>query len=97
MRNLRLNLPFSFLTLCSATAGTLAVVYIALIAFVMSYAALTVSFSQSVKNDQATVAVLESQYLGSIASIQGTNYQTLGYAAPTEEIFVPAQVMTAMR
>jgi hypothetical protein len=50
-----------------------------------------------VKNDQASVAVLEGQYLASVASIQNLNYRTVGYAAPIAQIFVPATSMTALR
>lgn len=89
--------PFSFLTLCAGSVATMAVIYIALIAVAMSYAVLTVSFSQSVKNDQATVAMLESQYLANIADIEGIDYQTLGYVTPTTRSFVHGQSVTALR
>lgn len=75
----------------------LAVVYIGMIAMVMSYAALTVEFSQSVKNDEAALAVLESQYLTGVAHIQTIDYRTIGYAAPVMRIFVPATSVTALR
>ncbi len=75
----------------------MAVVYVGLIAIVMSYAALTIGFSQSVKNDEATVATLESQYLGSIANIENLDYGAMGYAAPATKIFVPATSVTALR
>ena len=97
MPNFRFHLPFSFLSICAGTVAVLAVSYIGLIAVVMSYAALTVEFSQSVKNDESSVAVLEGQYLDSVASIQSSDYQTLGYAAPSTELFVPATSMTALR
>ncbi len=88
---------FSFLSLCYGAVGVLGVVYIGLIAVAMSYAALTVEFSQSVKNDEATVATLDAQYLAAIASITNTNYRAEGYAAPIAQIFVPAADMTALR
>ena len=97
MRNFRLSLPFSFLTLCSGTVAALGVVYIALIAVVMGYAAMTVSFAQSVKNDQAAVATLESRYLASVASIESVDYRALGYATPDARLFVPGQSVTALR
>ena len=97
MHNLRRAFPFSFLSFCLGTVGVLAVVYIGIIAVVMSYATLTIEFSQSVKNDEAAVAVLEGQYLGGVANIEGLDYRTLGYAAPSEKIFVPAASMTALR
>ena len=97
MHNFRRYLPFSFMSLCSGTVAVLAVAYIGLIAVVMNYAALTIEFSQSVKNDEASVAVLESQYLGGVANIESLDYHTLGYATPREKIFVPAASMTALR
>ena len=74
-----------------------AIAYIVLIAVVMSYAALTISFSQSVKNDEATVAVLESKYLTDVASLTNTNYVAAGYALPVAQMYVPAKEMTALR
>jgi hypothetical protein len=85
------------LSLSVTLVGVLAVVYLALIAVVMNYAALTVEFSQSVKNDEAALSVLESQYLARVASIQGIDYRALGYAAPTAKLFVPATSVTALR
>jgi hypothetical protein len=97
MRSLRFHLPFSFLSLATGTVGVLAVVYIGLIAIVMSYAALTVEFSQSVKNDEAALSVLESQYLASVAHIQAQDYRAIGYSAPRATFFVPATSVTALR
>lgn len=88
---------FSLLSLCSGTVGVLAIVYIGLIAVVMSYATLTVEFSQSVKNDEASVATLEGDYLSNIATIQNIDYHTIGYTAPLAELFVPEKSMTALR
>ena len=97
MHSLRLHFPISILSFSVGMVAVLAVVYIGLIAVVMSYAALTVEFSQSVKDDEAAVAVLESQYLGNVAGIQGLDYHALGYAAPRAKTFVPAAAMTALR
>lgn len=97
MRNFHLPLQFSFVSLASGAVAVLFVAYIGLIAVVMGYAALTVEFSQSVKNDEAAVATLESQYLASVASITSTNYLTLGYALPATKIFVRATGVTALR
>lgn len=77
--------------------GVLAIVYIGLIAMVMSYAALTVDFSQSVKSDQAALAILESDYLMKVESIQSVDYRSIGYAAPLKKTFVPAMSQTALR
>lgn len=97
MRRLALHLPISPVSLAAGLVAVLAVVYIGMIALVMSYAALTVEFTQSVKNDEADLAVLESQYLGSVSHIQTMDYHALGYAAPVAEIFVPATSQTALR
>src|SRR3989344_4203296 len=64
---LRLHrLPFSSVALTLALVVTLGVAYIALIAVVMSYAALTVEFAQSVRSDEAVIATLEARYLGTV-------------------------------
>lgn len=97
MSNLRQHFSISFLSLCYVAIGVLAVTYIGLIAIVMSYAALTVEFSQSVKNDEAAVATLESQYLTAVAKITNTDYSTEGYVTPIAQIFVPAANVTALR
>lgn len=90
-------MPFSFVSLCWGTVATFTVVYIGVIAIVMTYAALTVEFSQSVKNDEATVAILESKYLTKVSTIESLDYHTLGYVTPTQKMFVPATSMTALR
>lgn len=97
MHNTRSFLPFSFLHLCYGAVGVLLVSYIGLIAIVMSYAALTVEFSQSVKDDEASLAVLEGQYLASVSEITGTDFTAEGYSKPVEKFFVRAQSVTALR
>lgn len=97
MPSIRSYLPFSPVSLCVTLVAVLAVSYIGLMAMVMSYAALTVEFSQSVRSDESAVAALESQYLDRVAEITGTDYTALGYAKPTAQIFVRAQSATALR
>lgn len=97
MPNPRFHLSLSPTVLCSSIVVVLAVSYIGLIAVVMSYAALTVEFSQSVKNDGAAVAVLESQYLVAVAQITNTDYSKEGYVMPRDEVFVPKKSATALR
>ncbi|MHB1769959.1 MAG: hypothetical protein ACYCPH_02690 [Minisyncoccota bacterium] len=96
-RAFRFHLPFSPVSFCFGTVAVLAVTYIGLIAVVMSYAVLTVEFSQSVRNDEATVAMLESKYLATMTQITSTNYIAAGYAKPIAQAFVPAQSVTALR
>lgn len=93
----RSHFLFSPLPLVSGVVAVLTVAYIGLIAVVMSYAALTVEFSQSVRNDKATVAMLESEYLAGVAHITDIDYTKAGYALPTDKIFVPAKSVTALR
>lgn len=97
MYNFHSRFPFSLLSLCSGTVAVLAVSYIGLIAVVMSYAALTVEFSQSVRNDETTVAVLEQQYISTMTRITGTNYSAMGYMKPLVEVFVQAKNVAALR
>lgn len=97
MRNILSHLPFSPLTLIASTAVVLAVVYIGLIAVVMNYAAVTIEFSQSVRDDESTVAALETQYLSAIAQVTNTNYIEAGYAKPIATLYVPAASVTALR
>lgn len=97
MHNFFSRLSSSLPAICFGLVAVLGLSYIGLIAVVMNYAALTVNFSQSVKNDEATVATLESQYLASVASITNTNYVALGYAQPIAQVFVPTSGVTALR
>ena len=97
MHNLRPHFSFSPIVLASGIVAVLAVSYVGLIAVVMSYAALTIEFSQSVKNDESAVATLEGQYLSSVANITNVDYAAAGYAKPLAEIFVPATSATALR
>lgn len=97
MRNSSFHFPFSLTVLCSGTVAVLAVAYIGLIAVVMSYAALTIEFSQSVRNDETVVAALEGRYLFSVAHITDMDYAAAGYALPIAKIFVPVKSVTALR
>lgn len=97
MLNVRSHIPFSPLSLCYGIVGILLVAYIGLIAVVMSSAVLTVEFSQSVKNDEAAVAVLEGQYLATVARITDADYVAEGYAKPLNKVFVRAESITALR
>lgn len=91
------RLPFSAVFLCSGVVAVLAVAYVGLIAVVMSYATITVEFSQSVKNNETAVASLESKYLDNVNNIHGTDYVAAGYAIPSNKIFVPVKSVTALR
>jgi len=84
-------------SLCASAVAVLLVAYIGVIAVVMSYAASTVEFSQSVRNDEAAVAALESAYLADIARVTNTDYAAAGYAKPLATTFIRAQSSTALR
>lgn len=89
--------PYSAVSLSTGAVAVLAIAYIGLIAVVMTYAALTVEFSQSVRNAETAVAKLEKQYLATMARITKMDYAAAGYAAPDAKIFVPAKSVTALR
>ena len=97
MYNFFHRLPYSVTSLCVTLVAVLTVVYVGLIAVAMSYAALTVEFSQSVRNDEAMVAGLEQQYLATMAYIAKMDYAAAGYATPSSKVFVPAKSVTALR
>ena len=91
------NSSFSLTSLLGGAVGVLIVVYIGLIAVVMSYAALTIEFSQSVRDDEAEVAALEERYFSVMSEIMQTDYAAENYAAPTAKIFVREKSVTALR
>lgn len=97
MHKSNLHFSFSITSLCIGTVAVLTVVYIGLIATVMSYATLTVEFSQSVKNDESAIAVLEGQYLAIVARISTIDYVAEGYSIPKSKIFVKVDSSTALR
>jgi hypothetical protein len=97
MRKFLSRLPFSPASLLGGGVAALTVVYIGLIAAVMSYAAMTIEFSQSVRNEEAAIAVLEGQYLAAIAQVTATDYHTAGYVSPSAKTFVKAKSATALR
>lgn len=97
MRNFFSHLSFSPVSICTGLVATLVVVYIGLIAIVMSYAALTIEFSQSVKNNEASVAGLEKQYLTTVAHITTMDYTAAGYELPLAKIFVKKKSATVLR
>lgn len=85
------------MSLALSAVIVLLVAYIGLIAVVMSYAALTVEFSQSVRDGESAVAALESEYLSRIAGITASDYSALGYQKPVSQEFVRAEGVTALR
>ncbi|HVW82688.1 MAG TPA: hypothetical protein VHC68_01960 [Candidatus Paceibacterota bacterium] len=87
---------WSILSALVAGNVALALTYLGLVAFSMSYAALEVEFSQSVKDDQASVATLDARYLAQIARITQSDPTAAGYAAPVAERYVPAAPATAL-
>ena len=91
------SLPFSVTQILFGINGILVVGYLALIAVVMSYAALTVEFSQSVRSDEAAVAALEAQYLDKVAEVSNVDTAALGYTKPESVAFVKAESGTALR
>ncbi|OGG68449.1 hypothetical protein A3H77_00545 [Candidatus Kaiserbacteria bacterium RIFCSPLOWO2_02_FULL_56_11] len=66
----------------------LVVIYIGLIAIVMSYAALHVEFAEEVKSDEATVAKLEAAYFAAVSAITKVDYLSAGYRKPIVKTFV---------
>ncbi|MFA7302145.1 MAG: hypothetical protein WC030_00130 [Candidatus Paceibacterota bacterium] len=92
-----LMFKYSAVALGYGMVATLAVIYIGLIAVVVSYAALTVEYSQSVRNDEAAVAQLEARYLATVSKITKTDYASAGYAKPVAKTFVATQSATALR
>ena len=96
MRNPFSGRPISYFSLLVGANVGLLVSYFALIAFVMSYAALTVEFGQEVRDNEAVVASLESSYLSSLGRIQKVDYASLGYAKPVVKVFVPGKPQTAL-
>ncbi len=97
MHKLRLHFPFSPVRFCIGVVALLFVIYIGLIATVMSYAALTIEFSQSVRNDGAEVAVLEGKYLYNVSRTTTTDYSAEGYVRPYTTMFVQTKNVTALR
>jgi hypothetical protein len=93
----KFHLPFSLLSACSTLLGIVIVAYIGLIAVAMSYATLTIEFAQSVREGEAEVAALESQYLAGVARITSTDYVAAGYAKPVNQVFVREKSRTALR
>lgn len=90
-------LPYSPRSLATALVALLTVVYIALIAVVMSYATLTVEFAESVRNGEAEVATLEAEYLAMVSAISTSDYRAAGYVKPSAKTFVAAERGTALR
>lgn len=95
MRNLLDS--FSPLPAAATLAGALALSYLALIAVSVSYAALSVQFSQAERDDEAAVAALEARYLSAVRVVTHADYPALGYAKPAAIVFVPAAPATALR
>lgn len=88
---------FSPVSLVAFAALVLTTGYLALIAVVMGYAALTVEFTQSVRNDESKIAELESAYLAAVSQVTSIDFAQAGYQKPIAESFVPTRSVTALR
>ena len=97
MSNIRAHLSLSLVSICIGAVSILLIAYIGLIAVVMSYATLTIEFTQSVRNDETEIAALESEYLSGVAKITKMDYSAAGYATPVATRFVPTRSVTALR
>lgn len=91
------RLPFSPVSLCISIVAVFMVTYIGLIAVIMSYAASTVEFTQSVRNDESVIAALEAAYLADVARVTTIDYVATGYVKPIDKIFIRAESVTALR
>jgi hypothetical protein len=95
MRNLFASrIPFVRIFAGIATASVL--LYIGLLAVVMSYAAMQVAFAEQVHNDAATVARLEAAYLATVDTLTTVNYTALGYTTPSTKQYVDESLETAL-
>ncbi len=97
MHNFTSRIPFSPTALSGGAVAILALTYVMLIAVVMSYAALAIEFSQSIRTNESAVATLESAYLSRIAEITVIDYVAEGYVKPIAKVYVPAESVTALR
>ena len=87
---------FSLVRWLGATVGSLVVLYIGLIAFVMSYAAVQTEMAQSVRDSSAQVSLLEIKYLDATTALTAVDPATLGYSAPIAKNFVDGPVRAAI-
>ncbi len=92
-----LRFPYSPQKTLAYVSVALALVYVALIALVMNYAALTVSFAQSIRNEEAAIAQLEQTYFSELDAISRADYRALGYEKPITHSFVTGAAATALR
>lgn len=97
MRKVIQKVAFSSVAMSGGVVLLLALVYIALIAVVMSYAAVTIEFTQSVRNDSSIVADLESQYLSMVSETTAIDFLAEGYVKPKAQIYVETKSATALR
>lgn len=88
---------FSLKKMLIGTAVSLALVYVVLIALVMNYATLAVSYAESIRDEEAAIARIEQAYFSKLEYIAQTDYQALGYEKPRGEMFVAGVRPTAFR
>lgn len=96
-RTTAMRLPFAPVKMLICIALGLMFTYVALIAAIMNYAALTVGFAQSVRDNESVIASLEATYFSGLHAITDTDYAAQGYAKPFAQVFVPSAPVTALR
>ncbi|MEJ0053339.1 MAG: hypothetical protein WDN10_01235 [bacterium] len=87
---------FSLVQWLGGVVAVLVVAYIALIAFVMSYAAVQTETAQSVRDGSAQVSLLEIRYLEKTAALGAMDPASLGYSAPLAKNFVEGPARAAI-
>jgi hypothetical protein len=86
---------FPAVTLLVGLNALFVLLYVGIMAIVMSYATMQIEFAQSVRTDEASVAMLESSYLTAVDQVTQVNYLGQGYGKPTAELFVTSAAQTA--
>ena len=71
----------------SGLVGLLAVAYMALMAFTMTYAVIHTQYAEQARDAEAQVGTLETQYFNAISQIDHTDPVSLGYVQPTSPQF----------
>jgi hypothetical protein len=85
-----MTMPTRIIPVLSFSAGGLVLVYLGLIVTTVLFATWQTQAASSIRDAQATIGMLETQYYASIGTLDSTDPATLGFVHPSQVEYVAA-------
>jgi hypothetical protein len=83
-----MTMPTRTIPVLSVSASILLVAYLALVVTTVVFASWQTQAASSIRDAEASIGMLESQYYASVAQLDSTDPATLGFVHPTNVQYV---------